>query len=103
MIHTDVLYEHYRNLGLEAFLEFPLTAWVKKSIKGHFSRRLERAQACTRCGLCEEQCPHGVPIVDLLEQMLENHPPLIEAARARGWEAQYADAVHPYPSSRRKG
>ena len=39
MIHTDVLHEHYRNLGLEAFLEFPLTAWAKKSIERHFVRR----------------------------------------------------------------
>ena len=100
MIHTDVLHEHYRNLGLEAFLEYPLTAWAKKSIERHFVERLERARACTHCGLCEEQCPQGVPIMDLLEQMLEDHPPLIAAVQERGWQEQHADAVYPFQSRR---
>ena len=69
MIHHDVLYEHYRNLGLEAFLEFPLTAWAKKSIERHFIRRLELVQACTHCGKCEEVCPQGLPIMDMLDKL----------------------------------
>lgn len=96
MIHHDVLYEHYRNLGLEAFLDFPLTPWAKRAIEGHFSRRLARVQECTWCGLCEQRCPHNVRIMDMLEQMLEDHPPLIEVVRERGWAEKYRDAQPPW-------
>ena len=96
MIHHDVLYEHYRNLGLEAFLDASLTPWAKGGAEAHFMRRLAAVQACTRCGLCEERCPHGLPILDMLEQMLVDHPPLIEAVRERGWAAAYGDAKPPW-------
>jgi predicted aldo/keto reductase-like oxidoreductase len=96
MIHHDVLYEHYRNLGLEVFLDSPLTPWAKGAIEAHYARRLAAVQACTRCGLCEEHCSHQVPILDMLEQMLVDHPPLIEAVRARGWSTAYGDAVPPW-------
>jgi predicted aldo/keto reductase-like oxidoreductase len=105
MIHHDVLYEHYRNLGLEAFLEFPLTPWAKRAIEPHFVRRLAAVQACTHCGLCEERCPHNISILDMLEEMLINHPPLIEAVRERGWSEKYADATPPWrvdPKRRRR-
>jgi predicted aldo/keto reductase-like oxidoreductase len=87
MIHHDVLYEHYRNLGLDAFLSYPLAPWARSSVERHFGRRLELVQACTHCGLCEERCPHQLPILDMLEEMLADHPPLIEAARERGWSS----------------
>jgi predicted aldo/keto reductase-like oxidoreductase len=96
MIHHDVLYEHYRNLGLKGFLEYPLTPWVKRVIGDHFSRRLARLQECTWCGLCEEHCPHGVRVLDMLEQMLQDHPPLIEAVRERGWAERFKDAEPPW-------
>jgi len=86
MIHHDVLYEHYRNLGLEAFLASSLTDWVRGGIEAHFARRLAAVQACTRCGLCEKRCPHGLPILDMLEQMLADHPPLIEAVQSAAWD-----------------
>ena len=96
MIHHDVLYEHYRNLGPEGFLDAPLTGWVKGGIETHFGRRLAAVQACTRCGLCEARCPHGLPIMDMLEQMLADHPLLIEAVRERGWASEYGDAKSPW-------
>jgi predicted aldo/keto reductase-like oxidoreductase len=96
MIHHDVLYEHYRNLGMEAFLDSSLTPWAKGEIEAHFIGRLAAVQSCTRCGLCEERCPHQVPILDMLEQMLVDHPLLIEAARERGWSSAYGDAVPPW-------
>ena len=96
IIHHDVLYEHYRNLGLEGFLAYPLTPWARREAEAHFSRRLAAARSCTRCGRCEERCPHGLPIMDMLEDILQDHPPLIEAVRERGWAARYADAAPPY-------
>jgi ferredoxin len=88
MIHHDVLYEHYRNLGLEAFLEYPLTSWARSTAEGHFTRRLAMVWACTRCRLCEERCPHHLPIVERLEEMARDPPPLIEAVQQRGWSTQ---------------
>jgi CO dehydrogenase/acetyl-CoA synthase alpha subunit len=96
MIHHDVLYEHYRNLGLEGFLSYPLTPWAKKVTEGHFRRRLEAVQSCTRCGLCEHVCPHGLPIMDMMEEMLENHVPLIQAVQERGWAEAHDDVQSPY-------
>ena len=102
MIHHDVLHEHYRNLGLEAFLEFPLTPWAKKSVGNHFARRLSSLQSCTRCGLCEETCPHHLPIMDMLEDMLEDHQALIKAVEEREWAIQHADSESPYWSRQKK-
>ena len=102
MIHHDVLHEHYRNLGLEAFLEFPLIPWAKKSAGKHFARRLSSLQSCTRCGLCEEVCPHHLPIMDMLENMLEDHQALTQAVEEREWETRYADSESPYWTRKKK-
>jgi predicted aldo/keto reductase-like oxidoreductase len=95
MIHHDVLYEHYRNLGLQGFLAYPLTQWARESVEAHFTGRLAMAQACTRCGLCEARCPHGLAITEMLEEMLVDHPPLIAAARERGWFPEHQDTEPP--------
>jgi uncharacterized protein len=96
MIYSDVWYNHYRNMGLEAFLAHPWAPWAKKGLEAHFARRLLELRACTRCGLCEERCPHDMRIMDLLERMLEDHPPLIESLKQRGWASQFAAEPSPY-------
>jgi len=96
MIHHDVSYNHYRNMGLEAFLDHPWAPWFKKRVESHFARRLSMLQSCTRCGLCEERCPYHLPIMGMLERMLEDHLPLIEAVKERGWSSEYEDAKSPY-------
>jgi uncharacterized protein len=96
LIYSDVWYNHYRNMGLQAFLEHPWAPWAQKGLETHFARRLADLRACTRCGLCEERCPHGVNIMDLFERMLEDHPPLIEALKERGWATQFAHVPSPY-------
>jgi uncharacterized protein len=104
MIHHDVLYEQYRNLGLDGFMAFPLAPWAREAIESHFSRRLTIVQTCTRCGLCQKACPHHLPIMDMLEEMLENHPPLLDAARAKGWSSEHQDAsTPPWIGSHRPG
>lgn len=92
IIHHDVWYNHYRNMGLEAFLRHPWAPWAKRGVEAHFARRLATLQACTRCGLCEERCPHHLPIMRMLERMLADHPPLIEAVKEKGWSSKYEDA-----------
>jgi len=95
-IYSDVWYNLYRNMGLQAFLEHPWAGWAKKGLQDHFCRRLAELSACTRCGLCEARCPHGVRIMDLIEYMLEDHPPLIRALQERGWAERFADEPSPY-------
>lgn len=96
MIYSDVMYNHYRNMGLEAFLAHPWAPWAKARMEAHFLRRLEKLRACTRCGLCEERCPYHIRILDLFEDMLADHPPLIAALQERGWAARYANEPSPY-------
>ena len=96
LIYSDVAYNHYRNMGLEAYLAHPWAAWTKKGLQTHFERRLETLRSCTRCGICEERCPHDIRILDLFESMLEDHPPLIAALKERGWKEEYAGAESPY-------
>lgn len=96
MVHHDVWYNHYRNMGLEAFMAHPWAPWAKKSLERHFTRRMEQLQKCTQCAKCEERCPYHLPIVEMMQQMLVDHPPLIEALKAANWATQYADAVSPY-------
>lgn len=96
LIYSDVAYNHYRNMGLEAYLEHPWAAWTKRGLQTHFERRLETLRSCTRCGLCEERCPHDIRIPDLFECMLEDHPPLIAALQERGWREEFAGAESPY-------
>lgn len=85
LIHHDVWYNHYRNLGLQVFLDYPWAPGARKSLEAHFTRRLAMLQRCTRCHKCEERCPYGLPVVDMIEAMLADHPPLIAALHAKGW------------------
>lgn len=38
------------------------TDWIAKVV--------EKAEACTQCGECEEKCPYGLPIRDMIEEHL---------------------------------
>jgi len=95
-IHHDVWYNHYRNLGLEAFLAQPWAPWAKRSLEGHFTWQLEQIRKCTFCGKCEEHCPYHLPVMDMLRTMIADHPPLIEALHKLGWATQFTDSESPY-------
>ncbi|MFC1909197.1 aldo/keto reductase [Chloroflexota bacterium] len=38
---------------------------------GAFADAMEKAPNCTKCGLCEERCPYGLPIMEVLEKNTE--------------------------------
>jgi hypothetical protein len=67
---TDVVYDHYRTMGPETFRAFP---WSPERVERELARRPEiiaAIESCTRCGACEERCPHGLPIMDMLQETL---------------------------------
>ncbi len=96
MLYHDVFYNEYKTLGLEGLFATPLADWVKGRMERAFSRRLALIQSCTHCGKCEAACPYGLPIMQLLDDMVEEHLAVIEAVRERGWTQTYGDAPSPY-------
>ncbi len=67
---TDVVYDHYRTMGSEVFRAFP---WSRERIDKEIETRPKKIAAiesCTRCGICEERCPYGLPVIDMLASML---------------------------------
>jgi predicted aldo/keto reductase-like oxidoreductase len=67
---TDVVFNHYRTMGPEAFRAF---RWSPDRIERELERRpqiIAAIESCTRCGVCEERCPYGLPVMDMLQQTL---------------------------------
>lgn len=67
---TDIVYDHYRTMGPEAFRAFP---WDPKRIADELvarPKKIAQIESCTRCGICEERCPYGLPVMDMLASML---------------------------------
>jgi len=67
---TDVVYDHYRTMGPEVFRAFP---WSRERMAKELETRPKKIAAiesCTRCGICEERCPYGLPVMDMLASML---------------------------------
>jgi predicted aldo/keto reductase-like oxidoreductase len=67
---TDVMAEHYRNMGREAFRTYP---WSRVAIETDLPKRkqlIAGAESCDRCGICEERCPYGLPIMDMVDAAL---------------------------------
>ena len=100
MIHHDVWYNHYRNMGLDKFLSYPWAPWAKKGFERFFSRFYALAESCTRCGKCEQVCPYQLPIMDMIEKRLQDHPPLIAALKENGWAEEFKEFVSPYERAR---
>ena len=66
---TDVIYDHYRTMGAEAFSEFP---WSRDRVElDRESRRqlIGQIEACDGCGVCKQRCPYGLPVVSMLKGM----------------------------------
>ena len=100
LVHHDVWYNHYRNMGLDKFLSYPWAPWARKGFEGAFTRFHALVESCSRCGKCEEVCPYHLPIMDMLEKRLEDHPALIAALKDKGWAEEFKDALSPYEKER---
>jgi predicted aldo/keto reductase-like oxidoreductase len=67
---TDVMYDHYRTMGRGDFRAFP---WPQQRIEAELpdrQKRIAAIESCTRCGDCEARCPYGLPVVELLRDVL---------------------------------
>jgi predicted aldo/keto reductase-like oxidoreductase len=71
ILGTDVMYDHYRNMGSDLFEKFP---WDIEQIKNHVGERKKRIaaiQSCTKCGECESKCPYHLPIIEMLQHTID--------------------------------
>jgi len=67
---SDDIYNHYRTMGPENFRAF---SWSRDRVASHIKYRRElisKFQSCTRCGECEERCPYGLPVMEMLRDMV---------------------------------
>lgn len=70
VLGTDVMYDHYRTMGRETFAAF---SWSREAIERDLNERRQRIaqiEACDRCGVCEQKCPYGLPILEMLPATL---------------------------------
>jgi predicted aldo/keto reductase-like oxidoreductase len=70
VLGTDVMADHYRTMGAQAFRAFP---WSRERIERDLEQRQQRIaliESCTRCGECETKCPYGLPVMDMLESVV---------------------------------
>jgi len=69
---SDDMYDHYRTMGPETFRKFP---WDIDKVKNHIDyrrRKITLIQSCDKCGECEKKCPYGLPIIEMLQGMIED-------------------------------
>ncbi len=68
---TDVMYDHYRTMGPQAFSRF---AWSTERVKQDIQKRnttISAIRSCNLCGECERKCPYELPIVKMLRDTVE--------------------------------
>lgn len=71
LLGTEVIYDHYRTMGAEMFKQF---SWSQKRIRNHIralKQTISQIRSCTNCKICEERCPYNLPVVSMLQSMLE--------------------------------
>ena len=82
LLGTDVMYDHYRTMGPQAFRTF---SWSTTAIERDLPEReksIAKIESCTRCGECEAKCPYGLPIMDMLPAMVPALRDMVDAYRS---------------------
>ncbi len=70
ILGTDVMYDHYRTMGAEAFASY---SWSREALERDLperERHIAAIESCTRCGVCEGHCEYGLPIMEMLPTMV---------------------------------
>jgi predicted aldo/keto reductase-like oxidoreductase len=71
LLGSEVIYEHYRTMGAEAFKQFQ---WSQERIRNHIEplkQTISQIRSCTNCKICEERCPYNLSVVSMLQKILE--------------------------------
>jgi len=97
LIYHNVFQNELRRLGVEGFMDYPFAPWVKQHAEFMFTNTVATLESCTHCGKCEEACPHGLPVMDLMERIREEETALIEELSRADWTSQYQGARSPMP------
>jgi predicted aldo/keto reductase-like oxidoreductase len=83
----DEMYNHYRTMGPENFRVFP---WSRDRVASHIKYRRDlilKIQSCTRCGECEERCPYGLPVMEMLRDKVPGMEAMLRIWRETGFDA----------------
>jgi predicted aldo/keto reductase-like oxidoreductase len=96
LLYHNVFQNELRRLGTAGFLNYPFAPWVKERAEEMFSNTLHQLESCTRCGKCEEVCPHGLKIMDMLQEIRNQEAELLEALRNIDWAAENQGADTPF-------
>jgi aryl-alcohol dehydrogenase-like predicted oxidoreductase len=70
VLGTDLMYDHYRNLGRERFAAMP---WTRERLERELQTKeelLAKIPGCASCRACEPRCPYGLPIVEMLQGLV---------------------------------
>jgi predicted aldo/keto reductase-like oxidoreductase len=81
---TDVMYDHYRTMGRDAFRAFP---WSRAAVQKDVASRqklMAAIQSCTGGRDCERKCPYGLPIVEMLQGQLGEMQEMMDVYRELG-------------------
>lgn len=97
LLYHNVLQNELRRLGVEGFIDYPFSPWVKKIAEQRFQETLDELRRCTRCGKCESVCPYHLPIIGMFDRMREEQESLLAALQRSDWAATYLDARSPIP------
>ena len=97
LIYHNVFQNELRRLGVEGFMDYPFAPWVKQHAEFMFTNTVATLENCTHCGKCEEACPHGLPVMDLMERIREEETALIEELSRADWTSQYQGSRSPMP------
>jgi len=79
LLGGDVMLGHYRVMGPDLFAG---TTWSPEYLERDRQAKeklVAQIEQCDHCGKCEERCPHGLPVMDLLQSVL---PALRDMLRA---------------------
>ncbi|MDF1516295.1 MAG: 4Fe-4S dicluster domain-containing protein, partial [Anaerolineae bacterium] len=97
MIYHNVFQNELRRLGPQGFINYPFAPWVKERAEYIFDTGLSQLEACTHCGKCEEVCPHQLPVMDLLENVKEDHAEVLKLLKSINWSEENINADSPFP------
>ncbi|NQU96194.1 MAG: aldo/keto reductase [Chloroflexi bacterium] len=84
---SDVMYDHYRTMGAEAFAAFP---WRPGRVKEDAERRkqtVHQIEACTECEICQVRCPADLPVIEMLRAALPGMTDMLRIWETRGLSA----------------